>query len=96
MITRDEAERIARDYLAREFPATEDVELVIDPSATVARPFGWVFVPTTARYLRTRDPSDQFIGAGPLLVRRADGRVLEFSSLYSTAMVVAEYEAASG
>jgi|1185.fasta_scaffold257390_2 hypothetical protein len=93
MITKDEAERIAGDFLTREFPTTDEVKLVIDDSATVEKPYGWVFIPTTARYLQTGDFDDQFIGAGPLLVQREDGKLVEFSSMYSTAMVVAEYEA---
>lgn len=93
MVTKDEAERIAGDFLAKEFPPTDDVKLVIDDSVTVEKPFGWVFVPTTARYLETGDSDDQFIGAGPLLVQREDGKLIEFSSMYSTDMVVAEYEA---
>lgn len=93
MVTRDEAERIAGDFLTKEFPPTDDVKLVIDDSATVEKPYGWVFVPTTGRYLKTGDSDDQFIGAGPLLVQREEGRLIEFSSIYSTDMVIAEYEA---
>jgi hypothetical protein len=93
MITRDEAEQIVRYFLAHEFSATGDVELVINDSSTVERSYGWVFIPTAARYLQTGDPSDQFIGVGPLLVQREDGRLSEFSSLYSADMVLEKYEA---
>jgi hypothetical protein len=80
MITRGEAERIARNFLATEFPATGDMKLVINDSATVERPDGWLLIPTTDRYLRTGDSDDQFIGAGPLLVQRDDGKLVELSS----------------
>ena len=66
MITRDEAERIARDFVAREFPADESAEeIAINDLATVEKPYGWLFVYTTATYLRTRDPDDGLAGAGP-------------------------------
>jgi hypothetical protein len=61
----------------------------------VEKPYGWVFIPTTARYLQTGDSGDQFIGVGPLLVRRADGKLLEFSSLYSTDMVLESVKSVS-
>ncbi|MCG5220188.1 YrhB domain-containing protein [Streptosporangium soli] len=93
MITRAEAERIVRDYVAREFPPEEgEEEFAVNDEATIERPYGWLFVYTTVSYLRTRDPEDGVLGAGPLLVLREDGRVIEFPSYHSRESALEEYE----
>lgn len=91
MITRDVAEGIVRDFIAREFPQADGAaEIVINGSVTVERPYGWMFAATTVRYLETKDPGDGFAGLGPLLVRREDGALVEFSSAYSVESALEE------
>jgi hypothetical protein len=93
VITRAEAERIVRDYIAREFPPEDgEEELAVNDAATLERPYGWLFVYTTATYLRTRDPEDGLLGAGPLLVLRQDGQVIDFPSYHSRESALEEYE----
>jgi hypothetical protein len=93
VITRGDAERIARDFVAREFPYEEGAEEVaINDAATVERPYGWLFVYTTVAYLRSHDPQDGLAGAGPLLVLREDGRVVDFPSYHSRESALEEYE----
>ncbi|MFC7588459.1 YrhB domain-containing protein [Nonomuraea antimicrobica] len=66
MITRAEAERVVRDYVAREFaPEEGEEEFAVNDEATMERPYGWFFVYTTATYLVTRDPQNGVAGAGP-------------------------------
>jgi Immunity protein 35 len=93
VITRADAERIVRDYIAREFPPGEgEEEFAVNDEATIERPYGWLFVYTTATYLVTRDPQDGVLGAGPLLVLREDGRVVAFPSYHSRESALEEYE----
>ncbi|TDD80440.1 hypothetical protein E1293_20740 [Actinomadura darangshiensis] len=95
MVTAREARQIALDFLLEEFSETEANRLVIDESATVERSYGWIFVPTAKRYLQTGRLDDQFIGAGPLLVLRMSGELIEYSSMYSPQMAAAEYESSA-
>ncbi|MEW9555630.1 YrhB domain-containing protein [Nonomuraea sp. NPDC050783] len=94
MITRAEAERIARDYVAREFAPEEEgqEEFAINDEVTIERPYGWLFVYTTATYLVTRDPDDGVAGAGPLLVLRENGQVIDFPSYHTQESAAEEYE----
>ncbi|WP_285584614.1 YrhB domain-containing protein [Actinoallomurus iriomotensis] len=93
VISRDEADRIARDYVAREFPPMEGAEdIVIDDAATIERPYGWLFTCATATYVRTRDPDQGLAGVGPLLVLREDGRIIPYTSIYTNEAALREYE----
>jgi hypothetical protein len=57
------------------------------------KPYGWLFVITTKRFLETHDPGDGFAGVGPVLVRREDGSIVEFPSVHSMESASEEYEA---
>ncbi|GAA3674877.1 hypothetical protein GCM10022224_043990 [Nonomuraea antimicrobica] len=93
MITRAEAERVVRDYVAREFaPEEGEEEFAVNDEATMERPYGWFFVYTTATYLVTRDPQNGVAGAGPLLVLREDGRIIDFPSYHTQESAAEEYE----
>ncbi|MBO0854673.1 MAG: hypothetical protein J2P18_13015 [Nocardia sp.] len=93
MITKQEAERIARTFVAEEFPPREGAEeVVIDDDATIERPYGWLFTYTTASYVRTRDPDDGLAGAGPLLILREDGAIIPYTSIYTTEAALQDYE----
>lgn len=93
MISRKEADRIARDYVAREFPPRDGAEdIVIDDRATIERPYGWLFTCTTASYISSRDPNDGLAGVGPLLVLRDDGQIVPYTSIYTNEAALREYE----
>jgi hypothetical protein len=93
LITRQDAERIARDFVAREFPPEDGAEdVVLDDLATVERPYGWLFVYTTATFLRTRDPADGLAGGGPLLILREDGTIIDFPSFHTPKSALEAYE----
>jgi hypothetical protein len=93
VISRQEADRIARSYIAREFPPTGGAEdVVIDDEATIERPYGWLYSCVTATYLRTRDPDEGLAGVGPVLVLREDGQVIPYTSIYSNEAALREYE----
>jgi hypothetical protein len=93
VISRGDAEKIARAFVAREFPPDEDAEdVVINDAATIERPYGWLFVYTTESYLRTGDPEDELEEAGPLLILRENGYMVEFPSYHSRESALEEYE----
>ncbi|WP_280414556.1 YrhB domain-containing protein [Nocardia carnea] len=97
MISKHEAEQIARRYVSAEFPPREGAEnIVIDDTATIERPYGWLFTYTTERYTSTHDPDDGLAGAGPILVLRAAGEIILYNSIYTSEAALADYEQQSG
>lgn len=91
-MTREAATRIAKLFIERTFPADQYPRIVIIDSATIESPYGWMFVYTTEKALETRDSNYGLIGAGPVLVRREDGRIVEFSSKYTPQAALQAYE----
>ena len=78
MIDRTEAEHLAKqrvDELASE--AGDEFSLFTE--ATIQVESGWIFFFNSAEFLRTRDPSAQLAGNGPLFVS-LDGVVILFPS----------------
>ncbi|NUP60705.1 MAG: hypothetical protein HOW71_00845 [Nonomuraea sp.] len=92
MISKAEAEQVARAYIAEEL-STVGEGLVVHDAATVERPYGWFFTITTARFVETGDPGAVLAGLGPVLVRRADGGLVEFDSMYTGEAAAEAYEA---
>jgi hypothetical protein len=90
VITREEAVRLATAFVERNSPPGPLV--LLDTSATAERPYGWLFRYDTATALKTGDPDESLLGCGPLLVRREDGRIVRFSSAYSTDAALRAYE----
>ena len=95
VVTKQDAIRIAETHLRnmRSKPYAAGEERVVDDEWTIERDYGWLFIFNTAEYLRTRDRRFRLIGNGPLLVRREDGSVIEFSSAYDSEEALAAYEA---
>jgi hypothetical protein len=95
MITKDDAVRIVGEHLNRGAggPYAGDDELLVDDAWTIEREYGWLFSYNRAAYFRTKNRRDGLVGNGPILVRRDDGAVIEFSSAYSNEQALAEYEA---
>jgi hypothetical protein len=98
VVIKQDAIRIAEAHLRnlRSKPYPEGEERVVDDEWTIERDYGWLFTFNTAEYVRTRDRRFRLIGNGPLLVRRDDGSVIEFSSAYDGEEALAEYEADPG
>lgn len=94
MITNEEAARIAKAFVDKNFPPEAgEPPVVVDASATVEKAYGWIFHYDTATALETGDPDESLLGGGPLLVLREDGRIVRFSSAYSTDAALKAYEA---
>lgn len=88
MIAASEALRLVQEFLAKEYP--DGVK--VDTTATVERPYGWIFSYNTSRALETGDYTQGLVGNGPLLVRSGDGRIIRFPSLYSAIAAAEAYE----
>lgn len=89
-----EAKRLVQDYLNRLYPPEDGRPAVTTvESETVERPYGWFFFYNTVKALQTENMDHSLIGNGPILVRRGDGRIVEFSSFYSVNAAVTAYEA---
>jgi len=74
MIDKAAATAIARDFVAR-LPVRSNIDLVLQPEATIERDFGWVFFYNSKKYFETRDFRDAALGNAPLIVDRDDGSV---------------------
>lgn len=75
-ITKEEAERIAHEYV-RTRKVEPDVELVLLTEKTIERSFGWVFFYDSKRYVQTGEFRDAVLGNAPIVVTKHDGRVHE-------------------
>ncbi|MEV6037826.1 YrhB domain-containing protein [Nonomuraea sp. NPDC052116] len=93
MISKEEAEQVVRAYIAEELSAVGE-RLVVHDAVTVERPYGWFFTITTVEFVETGDPGTTYAGLGPVLVRRADGGVVEYDSMYTGEAAAEAYEAA--
>ncbi|MFI6180012.1 YrhB domain-containing protein [Nonomuraea sp. NPDC051191] len=92
MIDRSEAERIALEFSRDLMTQYDREEIVLNDEAAIEKPYGWLFVFTTAAFLRTRDWEDALLGAGPLLVLREDGQVVVLPTFYSEEDALRAYE----
>ncbi|MGW6505275.1 YrhB domain-containing protein [Nonomuraea angiospora] len=92
MIGKEEAEQLVRAYIAEELSAVGE-GLVVHDAVTVERPYGWFFTITTAEFVETGDPGTTYAGLGPILVRRADGGLVEYDSMYTGEAAAEDYEA---
>lgn len=74
MLTRSEAELIARRYLDEKMAREKPTPIAIQPGFTFETSKGWVFFYDSTRYIETGNPFDA-LGDDPFLVDRASGRV---------------------
>ncbi|MEV4360885.1 YrhB domain-containing protein [Nonomuraea sp. NPDC049625] len=93
MIGKEEAEQIVRAYIAEELSAVGE-RLIVHDAVTVERPYGWFFTITTVEFVETGDPGTTYAGLGPVLVRRSDGGLVEYDSMYTGESAAEDYEAA--
>jgi hypothetical protein len=76
MLTREQAERLAQDYLVRlAATGSEQLDLVITQS--IERPNSWVFFYDSARHQQTLRISDALAGNGPIVVSKLDGALIQ-------------------
>lgn len=92
MIQKSDAYAIIKAFLARTYPDRHgDAEIVVNDDI-VERDYGWLFTYTTAAFRRTHDLRHVLFGAGPVLVLRKDGSIVEFPSTVSPEQALSQYE----
>jgi hypothetical protein len=87
--TEKDALKIAQQYIV---DLKSPHELVIQEEKTIQRSFGWIFFPTTKKYLETGNPAFLVPGVGPLVVERDGGRVIFLTTSVSPDKAIDEYE----
>ena len=86
MIGVEEAGKIARGYLDQTYPL---LDLVI--VETIEFPIGWVVVYQSRRFVETGDLDDMMVGPGPILILKADARIVALGSWGSPREMVRDY-----
>ncbi|MEG4477747.1 YrhB domain-containing protein [Microcoleus sp. M2_C2] len=92
MLSRDQAQALAENELSSVSMAAE-CELAIVASATLERPFGWVFFYESREYLDTGAASSRLAGNAPFFVNRLTGEVVAAGTAHSVEYYLALYEA---
>jgi hypothetical protein len=92
MLTRDQARKLVQSQLDSQ--ATEmGCEAVVIESATLERPFGWVFFYQSKEYLLTGNHSWMLAGNAPLIVDRHTEQIMETGTAEPVEVYIARYEA---
>lgn len=94
MITETQALEIAKRFIESTCEVDGGVAIIEDQ--TVRKPYGWIFVYNSRRFLETHSPLDALGGNGPVVVERATGRVHQLSSAFVPAVAIAAFERAHG
>jgi Immunity protein 35 len=94
MVTVEQARNaVHQAYCGRpEWLPPED-ELVVVDSATIERPWGWVFFYTSRKWLESSDARYALAGNAPVLVERATGKLIALGTARSAESYIATYEA---
>jgi len=87
--TKEDALKIAQQSIV---DPNSPHELVIQEEKTIQRSFGWIFFPTTRKYLETGNPAFLVPGVGPLVIERDSGRAIFLTTSVSPVKAIAEYE----
>ena len=92
MLTRDQAKQLVRAQLDS-YAAEAGCEMEIIDSATLERPFGWVFFYQSKEFLLTGGSHTQLAGNAPLIVNQHTGRVVVTGTAEPVEEYIARYEA---
>jgi len=92
MITKADAEAIVMAELKK--METPSMPFAINESATLEKPFGWVFFYNTYRFLETGEYVHQLAGNGPVIVNRNSGEITRGRSNQALDAFIKEYERA--
>ena len=90
MLTKSEAETLVREELRR--METPELPFAIVESATLEKPFGWVFFYNSKRFIETQEIIYQLAGNGPIFVNKATGVVTVSGTNKPLRVLIEEYE----
>ncbi len=91
MITKDEAERIALEFLHKK-ETNSSIPMYLVKEATIERDFGWVFHYNSRAYLETRELRHHLAGNSPFIVDRRDGSIHVTGTAKPVEFYISEYE----
>lgn len=93
MLTTEAARAIALDYVAGiPYERPEGDELILVDTATIEKPYGWIFFYTSKRWRETGDAAFVLAGNAPFLVERESGSVVLFGPGYPLEDAIKAYE----
>ena len=90
MLALEQARQIAAQEIAKAV-GDPDIFGIID-SATIARPYGWVFFYQSRSYLESGNELEMLAGNAPLIVNRFTGSVTVTGTAHPIGYYLAEYE----
>jgi len=90
MITKAKALSTISDELQKKSPA--DNPFVVVDSATIERPFGWVFFYNSKKFVETGVNKYRLAGNGPVVVNKRSGKVEFFGSNRPVQQIIDEYD----
>ena len=92
MIDRQTAFSIASESLNKRQETFDRQGLVLLMDSNLESDFAWVFFYDSAKHVETGSYADALVGAGPILVDKADGTVHSFGSAFSAEKCIQKYD----
>lgn len=76
-IDKVKAKIMAQNFLLNYDPCSKEFreDAVIMDEATVEKPYGWIFIFQSKRYLETQNPLEAFGGNSPIFVNKHTGEI---------------------
>jgi hypothetical protein len=91
MLTFKQAHEIAVTYVSS--LTDGDGSFAILDSATIIRPYGWVFFYQSSLYVETKEPTAMLAGNAPFIVNATTGEVIVTGTAQPAEYYLAQYEA---
>jgi Immunity protein 35 len=93
MIDKKKAVEIAENYVTNQQNLMIDgTELELIKEAVITKPYGWVFVYDSSKFIETNDFSYAIVGNAPFLVSPKNGAVTTFGTAHDIDYYLKEYE----
>jgi hypothetical protein len=95
MLTENEMNKIAEDYVSRKASANSGRlrELMVFYEFTIKKDYGNIYFYNSKKFIETRDSNYALYGNGPFLVEKNTGKIIQFGTAESDEYYIAEYEA---
>jgi hypothetical protein len=90
-MNRDDAKAAVLKQLEQRGVGAPDGVVVIE-SATIEKPYGWIFFYNSRRYVETGELVHALVGQGPVIVVAATGAIIELGSAIPSAAAIKEAE----
>ncbi len=91
MLNRKQAKNLVEGLIGESDYDPHDAFVILEEE-TIEKPWGWVFLYQSRRFLETRDPSHMLAGNAPILVNRETGVAVETGTAMPVEEYIREYE----